>query len=111
MGLYITSCTANGGVLNGSMSLDESTGNVTSYTSSNSGGGSVTNRSPNSTNLNFTVQFGTNPRVYPIIATPNGSGGWHDNSVGNAPEADAEPWTATAVEPDIKPTDKSTPVC
>jgi hypothetical protein len=111
MGNYITSCSANGGILNGSMVLDDSTGNVTSYTSSNNGVGTVTNRNPNSTNLNFSVQFNPNPRQYPVVATPNGTGGWRGNGGANPEEAAAEPWTATAVEPDHKPAETAESVC
>ncbi len=101
MANYTTSCTANGGILNGSMVLDTSTGDVTSYTSTSQGTGTVRNNNPNSTSLNFNVKFGTNPRVYPVVAAPDGNGGWRGTGGAPSPGAEVETWTATATEAEV----------
>jgi hypothetical protein len=92
-----TSCARDGGILNGSISID-SDGNVTSYVSTNGGTGDVNNINPNSSNLNFNVRFGTSNKVYPISAIPDGRGGWDGDSDPPAGRAAVEPWCATAVE-------------
>jgi hypothetical protein len=99
MANFIATCSANGGILNGSVSIDPATGNASNYQSNGNGVGNVDNNNPTSSNLNFTVQFGTNPRRYPVTAVPDGNGGWRGTGGTNSPEAGIEPWTATGVEP------------
>ena len=92
------SCRRDNGILNGSITIDDATGDVTSYVSTNGGTGVVNNLGASYANLNFNVRFGTSPRVYPIQAVNNGRGGWDGDSDPPGGRAAIEPWTATAVE-------------
>ena len=79
--------------LNGSMVADGD--NVSSYTSTTQGEGTVTNLG--GTGLRFQVRFSAVPRPYTInaSATPSGDG-FSGNANNNGPENDEESWTATA---------------
>ena len=93
MGNFTSSCTANGGILNGSMVAAD--GNVSSYTSNTAGAGTVNNTGNSSSNLSFTVEFAGSSRKYPITANPNGNG-YQGSANSGGPEAGQDPWTATA---------------
>ena len=96
MGTYNTSCTGKT-ILNGSMVA--ASGNVSSYSSTSAGTGTVNNTGNSSSNLSFTVSFpnSSNPnRQYPITASPNSSG-YSGSAGGDGIEGGEDPWTATDV--------------
>jgi hypothetical protein len=100
MANYTTSCSANGGILNGSMQLDLSTGNATSYTNNNGVTVVPDNIGASSSNINFNLNFANDPKTYHINARPDANGHSFSGSGGApGPGADVDPWTATAVEP------------
>ena len=97
MGSYNTSCTGIS-ILNGTM--EAANGNVSSYTSSSAGAGTVNNTGNSSTKLAFTVQFAGSNRRYPVTANPAGTG-FSGNANDNGIMDSEDPWTATATpEPD-----------
>lgn len=99
MGNFTTSCAASGGILNGSMVA--ANGDVSSYTSTSAGAGTVNNTGNSSTNLSFTVEFARSSRKYPITASPNSNGyggGANASGIGGG----EDPWTATIITADAE---------